>query len=136
VLRFDATGEVASSRVPFGGVRPRRPPEPLELHPRDLADDEEYVAYRVVLTDDPNHPDFVESFKSRHARGLPPRSWTVEGPNPELAAGISAYRTRDAADQTARKAADRALASESSSPNCGSGPLRASRWRNGGLRGT
>jgi hypothetical protein len=100
-------GETAHLGSTLPRVRPRHAPQPLQLQPRELEEGEVCVVYRVVLTDDREDPAFVESFKSREARGLPPRSWTVEGPNPELAAGISAYLERQAAARTAQKALDR-----------------------------
>ena len=87
-------------------MRPRRLPEPpqrLDLHRRPIADGEVYVAYHIVTTDELGSEDLLTSFKSRRATGLPPREWTQEGTNPEIAEGISAYQTREAANATALK---------------------------------
>ena len=80
----------------------RQPPGPDVLGRRELAEHEEVVAYRVVLTDDREHEDFVRSFMSRGALGLPPRRGTPEERHPSLAEGISAYFEREEAAQTAR----------------------------------
>jgi len=85
-------------------MRPRNPPRRLQLARRAIAEEETYVAYHVVRTRDREHPDFLTSFRSRIALGLPPRTWTQEGANPEIADGISAYMTGEAAQETARAA--------------------------------
>jgi hypothetical protein len=85
----------------------RRPPERIELEVREITEGEEYVAYHVVKTDDRDDPAFEESFTSRRALGLPPRLQTQEGPNPEVADGISAYKTADAASDSALAAIKR-----------------------------
>jgi hypothetical protein len=76
----------------------------IEIVRRRLAGGEELAAFRIVRTDDREAPAFVESFRSRTALGLPPRTWTQEGSNPEIADGISAFRTATAAAATARAA--------------------------------
>lgn len=88
-------------------MRPRNPPIRLPIVRRQLAAGEAFDAYRVVRMDDRSDPAFVESFKSRTALGLPPREWTQEGANPEIADGISAFRSLEAAAGTARAAAAR-----------------------------
>jgi hypothetical protein len=82
-------------------MRPRRVPGPERLDIRSLADGEEVVAYRIVRTEDRDHSAFERSFTSRAALGLPPRRGTPEERHPELADGLSAYRSREAAMGTA-----------------------------------
>lgn len=89
-------------------MRPRAAPPPaLVLERRGVGDEEIFVAHHVVRTADASHVDFVDSFKSRAVLDLPPREWTQEGTNPELAEGISAYLTTEAAAETARQVLER-----------------------------
>jgi hypothetical protein len=85
-------------------MRRRRLPGPEHLPRRSLGDDEEYVVYRVVLTDDTAHEAFLQSFQSRGERGLPPRRGTPEERHPSLNDGVSAFRTRSAAAGSAEAA--------------------------------
>lgn len=88
-------------------MRTRNPPIRVEIVRRRLANGEVFSAFRAVRTDDREAPAFVESFRSRTALGLPPRTWTQEGANPEIADGVSAFTTVRAAAATARAAAAR-----------------------------
>jgi hypothetical protein len=65
------------------------------------------IAYRVVLSEDPDDPAFIRSLTSRGARGMPPRRGTPEERHPSLNDGISAYLSREAAAGTALAAAGR-----------------------------
>jgi hypothetical protein len=74
---------------------------PEIVEPVAVVEGEELVVYRVVRTPDPADPDFVESFKSHHELGLPPRGPEIEVPL--IHQGISAYDRRDAAVETGRR---------------------------------
>ena len=83
-------------------VRPSTTPGPDQLDRRAIAENEELVVYRIVQTDDPGSSEFIDSFRPRSERGLPPRAGTPEEKHPSLAEGISVYLTRHKAAKTAR----------------------------------
>jgi hypothetical protein len=74
-----------------------------------IAEGEEVVVYRAVLTANRAHPDFVRSFMSRAALGKPPRPGTPEERDPSLADGVSAFRTRNACRETVQNASKRGI---------------------------
>jgi hypothetical protein len=71
--------------------------EPLNL--RELAPGEELTVFRVVRSDDPKRPEFVDSFKSHAELGARPRG--VEVSHPAIYRGISAFDRREVARETA-----------------------------------
>jgi hypothetical protein len=74
---------------------------PELVEPVGIAQDEELVVYRVVPTQDTDSEDFLRSFMSHRALGLPPR-----GPETDsllIYDGISVYDRREAAIETGRR---------------------------------
>jgi hypothetical protein len=87
-------------------VRPRFRPRPVPTYDRRrIRPDETYIAYHLIKISDRDDERFIDGFKSRSELGLPPRG--AIGENAELASGISAYDTVQAAIATARAAARR-----------------------------
>lgn len=84
-------------------MRPRRRPRPVPAYTRRaLAEHEEIFVYRIVRVPSTEDEHLVRDFTSRRDLGLPPRGFM--GEDEELAAGLSAYLTADAARGTARAA--------------------------------
>jgi hypothetical protein len=77
------------------------PPQGEQLDRQELKEGDELVAYRIVRTDDRESEDFVRSFLSHEALGLPPRG--PEQTHPLIHQGISMYETLKAAVETARR---------------------------------
>jgi hypothetical protein len=65
--------------------------------------DEPRTVYRVVTTDDRQHADYVDSFKSSEALGLPPRTGSPEERFGLIHTGISCFRTLRQAEKVAQK---------------------------------
>jgi hypothetical protein len=74
--------------------------EHLEVVP---VEDAVRVVYRVVATADRNEAAFVDSFKSSHALGLPPRQGSPEERFGLIHAGISCFNTRRQAERIAQR---------------------------------
>jgi hypothetical protein len=97
---------VTEGRSTLPRVRIRRAPRPAPTyHRREIEAGEVFVAYHLVKIGDQGDEAFADGFRSRAELGHPPRDWI--GENAELAAGISAYKTRQAAADTALTAARR-----------------------------
>ncbi len=76
------------------------PPDP-EIEPLELAKDEELVVFRVVRSADPTAADYVESFRSHSALGIPPRGKAKT--HPLIYEGISVFDRAEAAVETAQR---------------------------------
>ena len=78
-------------------------PLPLDpdIEPLELGEGEELVVFRIIRTDNPNDPEFLQSLRSSAELDLPPRG--VELTHPLIREGISVYETREAAEATARR---------------------------------
>ena len=76
------------------------PIERLEVLPIEAA---VRVVYRVVATADRNDAAFVDSFKSSHALGLPPRQGSPEERFRLIHAGVSCFNTKRQAERIAQR---------------------------------
>jgi len=66
---------------------------PVEGEPRTV--------YRVVASPDRTDEEFIDSFRSSHARGLPPRTGSPEERFGLIHTGISCFETRRQAEKVA-----------------------------------
>ena len=82
---------------------PELPPRQEDLELSRLDVHEELIVFRILLSDDPETAEFADSFRSRAELGLPPRARTPEERHPLIHQGISAYESRVAAVETARR---------------------------------
>lgn len=64
---------------------------------------EDHVVYRAVATDDRNSDAYLESFKSSHELGIPPRPSSPEERFRIIHMGISCFSTHRQAEKVARR---------------------------------
>jgi hypothetical protein len=69
----------------------------------EIAHGEELIVFHVTRTDDHASQEFADSFLSHSQLGLPPRGQSPEETHPLIYEGISAFDTKEAAIETAKR---------------------------------